>query len=173
MATVDLSNLGVGSGLPLATLYNNLEAAENTKLSAITKQKTTYTAQLSAYGKLQSALTNLQTATTALGKASVWNATSVASTNTAFSATTSTDATTGSYTVNVSQVAKAQVLMSGSIDSNTKQLGGTTSGGTRTLTITQPGTKDPLKITLSDAQTSLTNIASEINKAGVTFLLPS
>ncbi|EMZ5625118.1 TPA: flagellar filament capping protein FliD [Enterobacter roggenkampii] len=166
MATVDLSNLGVGSGLPLATLYNNLETAENTKLSAITKQKTTYTAQLSAYGKLQSALTNLQTATTALGKASAWNATSVASTNTAFSATTSTDATTGSYTVNVSQVAKAQVLMSGSIDSNTKQLGGTTSGGTRTLTITQPGTKDPLKITLSDAQTSLTNIASEINKAG-------
>jgi flagellar hook-associated protein 2 len=146
MATVDLSNFGCWFCLPLATLYNNLETVENTKLSAITKQKTTYTAQLSAYGKLQSALTNLQTATTALGKASVWNATSVASTNTAFSATTSTDATTGSYTVNVSQVAKAQVLMSGSIDSNTKQLGGTTSGGTRTLTITQPGTKDPLKI---------------------------
>jgi len=56
-----ISNLGVGSGLDLTTLYNNLEAAENTKLTTITNQKTTYTAQLSAYGKLQSALTSLQT----------------------------------------------------------------------------------------------------------------
>ena len=166
MATVDLSNLGVGSGLPLATLYNNLETAENTKLTAITNQKTTYTAQLSAYGKLQSALTNLQTATTALGKAATWNATSITSTNTAFSATTASDATVGSYTINVDQVAKAQVLMSSSISSNTNKLGGTTANGTRTLTITQPGTKDPLEITLSDSDTSLTGIASAINKAG-------
>lgn len=166
MATVDTSNLGVGSGLPLASLYANLETAENTKLTAISNQKTTYTAQLSAYGKLQSALTNLQTATAALGKTATWNATSVSSTNTAFSATTSSDATVGSYTVNVDQVAKAQVLMSSTISSSTTQLGGTTADGTRKLTITQPGTKDPLTITLSDSDTTLNGIASAINKAG-------
>lgn len=166
MATVDLSNLGVGSGLPLANLYNSLETVENNKLTAITKQKTTYSAQLSAYGKLQSALTNLQTATAALGKAATWNATSVTSSNTAVSATTSSDATVGSYTVNVDQVAKSQALMSSSIPSNSTQLGGTTTDGTRTLTITQPGTTDPLKITLSDSDTTLTGIASAINKAG-------
>jgi len=166
MATVDTSNLGVGSGLPLATLYSNLETVENNKLTAISNQKTTYTAQLSAYGKLQSALTNLQTATAALGKASTWNATSVTSSNTAVSATTSSDATVGTYTVNVDQVAKAQALMSSSISSNTTQLGGTTTDGTRILTITQPGTTDPLKITLSDSDTTLTGIASAINKAG-------
>jgi flagellar hook-associated protein 2 len=83
-----ISNLGVGSGLDLTTLYNNLKAAENTKLTTITNQKTTYTAQLSAYGKLQSALTSLQTATAALGKAATWNSTTVNSTNTSFSAAT-------------------------------------------------------------------------------------
>lgn len=166
MATVDTSNLGVGSGLPLASLYANLETAENTKLTAISNQKTTYTAQLSAYGKLQSALTNLQTATAALGKTATWNATSVSSTNTAFSATTASESTVGSYTVNVDQVAKAQVLMSSSMASDTTKLGGTTTDGTRTLTITQPGTKEPLTIKLSDSDTSLKGIASAINKAG-------
>ena len=158
-----ISNLGVGSGLDLTTLYNNLEAAENTKLTTITNQKTTYTAQLSAYGKLQSALTSLQTATAALGKAATWNSTTVNSTNTSFSTATTSDATVGNYTVNVSQVAKAQVLMSSSIASNTTQLGGTTTDNTRT--ITQPGTKTPLTVKLSDSETSLTGIANAINKA--------
>lgn len=161
-----ISNLGVGSGLDLTTLYNNLEAAENTKLTTITNQKTTYTAQLSAYGKLQSALTSLQTATAALGKAATWNSTTVNSTNTSFSAATTSDATVGDYTVNVSQVAKAQVLMSSSIPSNTTQLGGTTTDNTRTITITQAGTTTPLTVQLSDSDTSLTGIANAINKAG-------
>ncbi|WP_047463083.1 flagellar filament capping protein FliD [Citrobacter koseri] len=160
-----ISNLGVGSNLDLTTLYNQLEAAEKTKLTSITTQQTNYNAQLSAYGKLQSALTNLQTATAALGKTTTWNSTTVSSTNTAFTATTTSEATAGSYTVNVSQVAKAQVLMSGKIDSNTTKLGETTTNGTRTITITQPGTKDPLEITLSDSDTSLNGIAKAINNA--------
>lgn len=160
-----ISNLGVGSNLDLTTLYNQLEAAEKTKLTSITTQQTNYNAQLSAYGKLQSALTNLQTATAALGKTTTWNSTTVSSTNTAFTATTTSEATAGSYTVNVSQVAKAQVLMSGKIDSNTTKLGETTTNGTRTITITQPGTKDPLEITLSDSDTSLNGIAKAINNS--------
>lgn len=163
MATI--SNLGVGSNLDLTTLYNQLETAERTKLTAITTQQTTYNAQLSAYGKLQSALTNLQTATAALGKTATWNSTTVGSTNTSFSATTTSDAAVGSYSINVGQVAKAQVLMSDSFTSGTEKLGGTTTDGTRTITITQPGTEDPLEITLSDSDTSLNGIASAINKA--------
>lgn len=162
MATI--TNLGVGSNLNLADLYDQLETAERGKLTAITAQKTTYTAQLSAYGKLQSSLQNLQTAAAALGKATTFNATSVSSTNTAFSAATTSDATVGSYNVNVKQLAKGQVLTTGSVASNTAQLGDTT-GASRTLTITQPGTKDPLKVTLSDSDTSLAGIAKAINSA--------
>ena len=161
MATI--SNLGIGSA-GLGDLYNQLDAAERTKLTTITSQQSTYNAQLSAYGKLQSAMTSLQTATAALGKATTWNSTSVSSTNTAFTATTTADASVGSFVVNVNQVAKAQALTTGSYANNTDLLGDTT-GTTRKITITQPGTKTPLEVNLADGDTSLAGIASAINKA--------
>lgn len=161
MATI--SNLGIGSA-GLGDLYNQLEAAERTKLTTITSQQTTYNAQLSAYGKLQSAMTSLQTATATLGKTTTWNSTAVSSTNTAFTATTSSEAAIGSYTVNVNHLAKAQSLTTGTIGSNTDALGDTT-GTTRKITITQPGTEKPLEVELSDSDTSLNGIASAINKA--------
>ena len=159
-----ITSLGVGSGLDLATLYNNLETAEKTKLNTITNQQTSYNAQLSAFSKLQSAMTSLNTATAALGKTDTWNAASIGSTNTAFSATTTAGAAVGSYSVQVKSLAKAQVLTSAVQTSATAQLGATT-GTTRTITISQPGTTKPLTVDLADGDTSLNGIASAINKA--------
>lgn len=164
MATI--SNLGVG--MPgLSDLYDKLQAAEETKLTAIATQKTKYDAQITGYGKLQSALTNLQTAAAKLAKTDTWNSTSVTSTNTAFAATTSTNANVGEFTINVNKIAKGQVLTTapGTIDSNTKQLGETT-GANRTITITQAGADSkPLTVTLADGDTSLNGIAKAINAA--------
>lgn len=165
MATI--SNLGVG--MPgLSDLYDKLQAAEETKLTAIATQKTKYDAQITGYGKLQSALTNLQTAAAKLAKTDTWNSTSVTSTNTAFSATTTTGANVGEFTINVNKIAKGQVLTTkaGTIDSNTKQLGGTTGTDSRTITITQAGADSkPLTVTLADGDTSLNGIAKAINAA--------
>lgn len=170
MATI--SNLGVG--MPgLSDLYDKLQAAEETKLTAIAQQKTNYDAQITGYGKLQSSLTNLQTAAAKLANADTWNSTTVSSTNTAFSATTSTNANVGEFTINVGKIAKGQVLTTapGTIDSNTKQLGGTTGSNTRTITIAQAGADSkPMTVTLADGDTSLNGIAKAINAAngGVT-----
>ena len=165
MATI--SNLGVG--MPgLSDLYDKLQAAEETKLTAIAKQKTTYDAQITGYGKLQSALTNLQTAAAKLAKTDTWNSTSISSTNTAFSAISTSGANVGDVTVHVSKIAKGQVLTTtpGTIDSNTKQLGGTTGTNSRTITITQAGADSkPLTVTLADGDTSLNGIAKAINAA--------
>ncbi len=164
MATI--SNLGVG--MPgLSDLYDKLQAAEETKLTAIATQKTKYDAQITGYGKLQSALTTLQTAAAKLAKTDTWNSTSVTSTNTAFAATTSTNANVGEFTINVNKIAKGQVLTTapGTIDSNTKLLGETT-GSNRTITITQAGAdSNPLTVTLADGDTSLNGIAKAINAA--------
>lgn len=165
MATI--SNLGVG--MPgLSDLYDKLQAAEETKLTAIATQKTKYDAQITGYGKLQSALTTLQTAAAKLAKAETWNSTSITSTNTAFAATTTSDANVGEFTINVSKIAKGQVLTTqpGTIDSNTKQLGETTGSNSRTITITQAGADSkPLTVTLADGDTSLNGIAKAINAA--------
>lgn len=163
MATI--STLGVGSNLKLGDLYDQLQTAEESKLKTITTQQTTYQAQLSAYGKLQSAMTSLQTASAKLSKTDTWNSTTVSSTNTAFSATTNSSASVGDFKVNVKQMAKSQVLTSGSFASNTTQLGGTTADDTRTITITQAGTSKPLTVKLADGDTSLNGIAKAINGA--------
>lgn len=159
-----ISSLGVGTSLQLDTLYTSLETAENTKLTTITKQQTSYNAQLTAYSKLQSSMTALQTATAALTKSTAFSASSVTSTNTAFAATSDATATVGDYSVYVEKIAKAQTLMSGSLASKSDPLG-TSGAGTRTLTITQPGTNEPLSISLTDSQTSLSGIADAINKS--------
>ncbi|WP_312046517.1 flagellar filament capping protein FliD [Erwinia sp.] len=163
MASV--SSLGVGTSLDLDSLYTSLETAEKTKLTTITKQQSTYNSQLSSYSKLQSSMAALETAAAALTKPAAFSATAVTSTNTAFTATTSATASTGDYSVNVTQIAKAQTLMSGSFSSNSTALGGTTSGNSRTLTIAQGGSSTPLTLTLTDSQTSLSGIADAINKS--------
>ncbi|ASQ18580.1 flagellar filament capping protein FliD [Enterobacter cloacae] len=164
MASATISSLGVGSGLDLQTLYTNLENAENTKLTTITNQQSSYNAQLSAFSKLQSAMQSLNTATAALAKADTWNATSVGSTNNSFTATTTAGASVNNYNIRVLSMAKSQMLTSASQASATAQLGETT-GSTRTITIEQTGVNKPLTVELSDSDTSLNGIASAINKA--------
>ncbi|WPU24859.1 flagellar filament capping protein FliD [Cedecea neteri] len=159
-----ISSLGAGTTLNLQDTYDKLYTAEQTKLTIFDTQTKTYQAQFSAFGQLKTAISGLETATAALTKSGALLATSVGSTNTAFSATTTGDAILSDYTINVQQMAKGQVLMSGSIASNTAPQGATT-GGTRTLTITQPGTTTPLNVTLSDSDTSLNGIAKAINAA--------
>lgn len=160
-----ISSLGVGTTLDLDTLYTSLETAENTKLTAITTQQTSYTSKLTAYSSLASAMTSLQTAMAALTKTATFTATAVTSTNTAFTATTDATASAGDYSVYVEQVAKAQSLLSGSFSSTTSKLGGTTTDGTRTLSISQ-GSGDPITITLKDSQTTLSGIVTAINASG-------
>ena len=126
-------------------LYNQLKR-QKTRLTTIASQQSTANAQLSAYGKLQSAMTSLQTATAALGKATTWNSTSVGSTNTAFTATTTADASVGSFVVNVNRGCKRH-RRSQRILCKQHGLLGDTTGTTRKITITQPGTKTPLEVT--------------------------
>ncbi|SUB16278.1 Flagellar cap protein [Pantoea agglomerans] len=48
-----ISNLGVGSGLPLSTMLDSLTTAEKASLKPISTQQTAYTAKLSAYATLK------------------------------------------------------------------------------------------------------------------------
>ncbi|MEC3939854.1 flagellar cap protein FliD N-terminal domain-containing protein, partial [Leclercia adecarboxylata] len=61
-----ISSLGAGTSLDLNTLYDNLQTAEQTKLTPITQQQTSYKAKLTAWGVVQTALTKFQTAADAL-----------------------------------------------------------------------------------------------------------
>ncbi|MHA6311687.1 flagellar filament capping protein FliD [Pantoea sp. S-LA4] len=162
MATI--STLGIGSGLDLSTILDNLQASEKASLTPISTQQSAYTAKLSAYGTLSSALTTFQTANTALNSADLFSSTTATSTGSAFSATTASGAVAGSYTISVSKLAQAQTLTSGVQSSNTAVLGDS-SAASRTLSIKlADGTSKD--ITLTSDQTSLSGMRDAINKAG-------
>ncbi|WFL66027.1 flagellar filament capping protein FliD [Pantoea sp. X85] len=159
-----ISTLGVGSGLDLSTILDNLTTAEKASLKPITTQQSAYTAKLSAYGTLSSALTAFQTANTALNSADLFSATTATSTSsTAFSATTSTGAIAGKYNISVTQLAQAQTLTSGIQTSNTTALGSSDASRTLSIKLADGTSKD---ITLTSDQTSLTGMRDAINGAG-------
>lgn len=157
-----ISSLGAGTNLGLSTLYDNLQTAEQTKLTPITTQQTSYKAKLTAWNVVQASLTKLQTASDALKNTSAIAQAKVSSTNSAFSATLSTSATAGTYSVEVTGLAASQSLLSPKVASKDTDLGDS-SMSSRTLTITQPGQKDPLTVTLASDKTSLSDVRDAIN----------
>ncbi|ADO48073.1 flagellar filament capping protein FliD [[Enterobacter] lignolyticus] len=161
-----ISTLGVGSGLDLNTVLSNLETAEKAQLTPISNQQSSYTAKLSGYGTLKNALTAFQTANTTLNSADLFTATATTSSTNAFSATTTGSAIPGKYTIAVSQLAQAQTLTTTQTQSDTKTA---IASGDSVITIQQGGGKDPVKINLSAANSSLAGIRDAINnaKAGV------
>jgi len=160
MASV--SSLGAGTSLDLNTLYDNLQTAEQTKLTPITTQQSSYKAKLTAWGVVQTALTKLQTASDTLKNTSAIAQSKVSSTNTAFSATLASNAAAGSYSIEVTQLAASQSLLSPKVESKDTDLGDS-SMSSRTITITQPGQKDPLTVTLASDKTSLADVRDAIN----------
>lgn len=163
-----ISNLGVGSGLPLATMLDSLQSAEKSALTPISTQQSAYTAKLSAYASLKSSLTMFQTANTSLSSADLFTATTASSSSSAFTATTSGSTVVGKYAINVTQLAQAQVLTSGVQSSNSDALGDS-SVASRSIAITlKDGTSK--SVTLSSDQTSLTGMRDAINgaNAGIT-----
>lgn len=114
-----ISSLGVGSGLDLNSLLTNLMTAEQQPLLALQKKEASYQARISALGTLKGSLSALQTAAqafipstsqTAETKYATYKAT-VADTTIA-SATASTGAVAGSYSLEVSALARAHRLTS-------------------------------------------------------------
>ncbi|AMR81953.1 flagellar filament capping protein FliD [Cupriavidus nantongensis] len=107
-----ISNLGVGSGLDLGALLDQLTTAEQVPLTVLKQKQSSYNTKLSAYGQLQSMLAAFQGAANQLSKPSFFNAATATSSNTGvLTATGSNTAAAGTYAINVSALAQAQSLV--------------------------------------------------------------
>ncbi|MEK7493486.1 MAG: flagellar cap protein FliD N-terminal domain-containing protein, partial [Pseudomonadota bacterium] len=125
-----ISNLGVGSGLDLSSLLDQLTTAEQAPLTAIKTQQSSYQTKLSAYGQLQSMLAAFQASANQLSNPTFFQSTTASASNTSvLSATGSTTAVPGTYSVNVTQLAQSQSVVS------TGQASQTTAVGTGTIHI--------------------------------------
>lgn len=165
MASV--STLGIGSGLKLADILDSMQSAEKAALVPITTQQSAFSAKLSAYSTMSSAIETFQTANTKLNNADLFSAFKTVSSSTAFSATGTTGAIAGKYSVNVTALAKAQTLTTATQTSNTTALA--TTDSRLTIQAAADGSK-PIEVKISAADSSLTGVRDAINKAnaGVT-----
>ncbi len=120
-----ISSPGIGSGLDVNAVVDKLMALERQPLQAFQTKKSQYNAQLSAYGKLKSAIASFQSAMQALNSPTdfkVYTATSAA--EDVVSASASSSAARGSYEVDVTTLASADKMGSGSFaDADTVTVG--------------------------------------------------
>jgi flagellar hook-associated protein 2 len=172
MATI--SSPGIGSGLDVKNIVSQLVALEQKPLEALKTKATGLETRLSAFGELTGKISSLQTMASKMASPITWGAMSLTSSNSAaVSGIAGTAATPGTISVQVTQLAKAQVSSSNTVAT------GADLGGTLTLelgtwnaagTVLDPriGTSS-ITITLESTDT-LEQAASKINatQTGVT-----
>ncbi|TVP49198.1 MAG: flagellar hook protein, partial [Halomonas sp.] len=110
-----ISSLGIGSGLDLNGLLDQLQEAERGKLEPIEQQLETQQTKISAYGQLQSALSQFQSASNALNDTALYESLSTNVGGTAVTAAANAEAQPGSYNVTVDQLATAGTLATNSV----------------------------------------------------------
>ena len=159
MATI--TSLGVGSGLDLTGLLDQLQDAERGKLEPITLQKKQQEAKISAYGQLQTSLDAFQDAVAKINDPKLYQSLSANVRGEGITATTTADALPGSYRVEVSQLATSGTLASERVTTNDQPLdlqGATT----LKLNFGELGADGSVEIDIA-ADSSLSDIRDAIN----------
>jgi flagellar hook-associated protein 2 len=158
-ASALITSTGIGSGLNISAIVSSLTsaygAAQTNQLNA---QQTSLNSQVSAYGAFTSALDTLQATLSTLetpGTLAGYDAT-VGDTTIA-SATASSDAAAGQYSLEVNNLATSATLTSAPVASSS------TAVGTGTLTLTVNGASSSIAIGTND--NTLAGIAAAINAA--------
>ncbi|HLU79542.1 MAG TPA: flagellar filament capping protein FliD [Burkholderiaceae bacterium] len=158
-----LSSIGVGSGLPLDTLLQQLRTAENAPLAAIQTRANKEQQRLSAYGTLKSALDAVSTAAATLGKSETFHGVKASVTGESFTATAKADsgAIPGNYSIKVESLATAQVLAADGVASRSERLAGSGTGNLEITFTLENG--DTHTLSIDAAKSSLEDVVKAIN----------
>ncbi|MDP5240684.1 flagellar filament capping protein FliD [Uliginosibacterium sp. 31-16] len=176
-----ITSSGLGSGLNIESLISSLMAAEQKPVTLLQTKESKETTKLSSWGQIKSALSSLQVAAQALDTRSefVSYSSSIAD-STVASASVSSSAIAGSYSIEVSQLAASQKIKSAGYTSTSTAITSDTLPKTLTLEIgsTAAGvfTADSNKtktITIDSSNNTLTGLRDAINasKSGVSASL--
>lgn len=145
------------SSMDVSTLVTALVSSKIAGQTAtLTAQQTQDNTEISAYGTLSAALSALQASLTTLTNGTMLNDFTATSSGSGLTATASGGAVAGSYSIDVAQVASAQVLTSQGIDAASPL-------GTGTLTLTVAGQSST--ITIDNSNNTVSGIAAAINAA--------
>jgi flagellar hook-associated protein 2 len=170
--TGTLTASGVGSGLDVKGLVSQLMTVEQRPLTLLNQQEADLQTRLTNLGTVNGAMSALQPAAQALVNAGSANATAV-SDSSVLSATAGSTAVSGNYSVNVTQLAQVQKLVSpspGKATTTTAVGSGTAATlsitlGTNGTTFTPDASRTPVTVNLDSTNNSLAGIRDAINAA--------
>ena len=158
-----ISSAGIGSGLDVAKIVEQMVAAEKVPLKKLEYKAEGIQTQISTYGEIKSLTSKLGDIVSKLTRDSAWNGVSISSSNPTLSGTMTGIAATGTYNIQVTDLAQAQ----------TTALGGT--GGAALPKDKPMGAAGTIKLTMGteskdiaiESSDTLTKIATKINEAGM------
>ncbi len=166
MATVSSSGLltssGLGSGIDIEGIISKLISAEKSpELVLLTKKEANVTATLTGLGTFKSALSSFEDNLASFSDATTFNARKATSSDTsAFTVSADSTAVSGSYSVEVTQLAKQQKLISSNFATSA------TTVGSGTLTIATQGGANSFNVTITaSSNDTLAGIRDAINES--------
>lgn len=111
-----ITSLGIGSGLDLNGMLQQLNEAERGKLEPIERQIESQQVQISAYGEVQGALSGFQSSARELNDTALYESLSANVSGEAVQANAGPEAAPGQYTVEVERLASAGTLATQRVD---------------------------------------------------------
>ncbi|MFN7834477.1 MAG: flagellar filament capping protein FliD [Burkholderiaceae bacterium] len=169
---VGITSAGIGSGLDVEGIISKLMSVEQAPLTKIRSTETETKTKISIYGMIQSSANSLQAAAETLRSSQSLNPMKSASSDTTkISATASSTATAGRYSLTVSQLAQAQRLVADRVASPDTVIGtgslNITLGSYDSVqnTFTADASKTPVTVTIGAGQQTLAGVRDAINNA--------
>jgi flagellar hook-associated protein 2 len=168
MAT--LSSTGIGRGLNVESIVTQLVSLERKPIQQLQTEAGKIDARLSSYGRIQAALDSLRSAARTLSDSSTWRAAGTTSSDAAaVTAKASTGSSPGSYAVQVSALASAQMNAGPAVASASTAVG----QGTLTIDVgrwaadhssfTPQSGSTPISIAIGAGEDTLEQIRDKIN----------
>ena len=108
-----ISSAGIGSGLDVAKIVEQMVAAEKIPLKKLEVRAEGIQTQISTYGEIKSLTSKLGDIVSKLTRDSAWNTVDIKSSNDTISGTMTGIAAPGTYNIKVTHLAQAQTTVMG------------------------------------------------------------
>ncbi len=152
-----ISSIGVGSGLKLDELLEDLRKTEKKSLAVIQNRQVENTNRISAYGQLKASISELQAAAKAVGSADTFGAVKTTANSENIKVSGNSKAAPGQYSIKVENLASRQTLTAPAQATRDTELG---EGGKITVRLAN-GQEHVLD--MKDKDTSLQGVMNAIN----------
>jgi flagellar hook-associated protein 2 len=154
-----------GSSIDTNAIVQQLMQVERQPLLKLKQKEADYQAKISAYATLLSSVSSFKSAVTALKDSSLIGMKATVSDTSYMTATASSTATAGTYTMKIDSLAAAQSISSIRFGSQTMKVADLSTHPTQKIKI-QVGSTTAKEITIDSANNTLSGIKDAINSAG-------